>query len=119
MCQKAKFPLVPMLGAVFGDVIGPDPRNVVFGLYLYKIVDRSPDRGTPSLVNLGGTHGSVRVRIRRNGELLYQHPHRVRELVGEHLRELLRKRDPDVQHWGYRLSSPGLESIASVGMEPG
>jgi hypothetical protein len=106
-----EIPLMPVLRAVFEDVIGPEPKGVTFELYFYELLDVTRDRGKPSLVNLRASHGFVRVRILRAGELLYQHPHPVRELIGEPLRELLRIRDPEVDHWGYGLRGPGLESI--------
>jgi proteasome lid subunit RPN8/RPN11 len=61
--------------------------------------------------NLRASHGFVRVRILRDGEVIYQHPHPVRELIGEPLREALRKREPEVTHWGYGVRGPGLEAI--------
>jgi hypothetical protein len=106
-------PLVPVLQAVFADVIGADlDDSVLFDLLLYQIMDLTPDRGIPALENLRPSHGFVRVRILRDGEVIYQHPHPIRELVGEPLRLVLRERDPAVTHWGYGLSGPGLESIA-------
>lgn len=107
-----EIPLMPLLRAAFEDVIGPDADGVKFELHFYELLDLARDRGTPSLVNLRASHGFVRVRIWRDGQLLHQRPHPVRELVGEPLRELLRIRDPEVGHWGYGLSGPGLESIA-------
>ena len=107
-----EIPLVPVLGAVFADVIGRRLGDVVFELYFYQIMDLTPDQGTPAMENLRSSHGFVRVRILRDGELIYQHPHPVRELIGEPLRGLLRKRDPAVTHWGYGVRGPGLEAIA-------
>jgi proteasome lid subunit RPN8/RPN11 len=107
-----EIPLLPLLGAVFAEVIGPDRTGVVFELHFYQIMDLTPDRGTPAMENLRASHGYVRVRILRNGQLIYQHPHPVRELIGEPLRGALRKRDPEVTHWGYGVRGPGLETIA-------
>jgi proteasome lid subunit RPN8/RPN11 len=104
-------PLVPLLRALFADVIGPDLAGVVFELFFYQIEDLTPDRGSPTMENLRASHGFVRVRILRDGELLYQHPHPVRELIGEPLRQALRKREPEVTHWGYGVRGPGLEAI--------
>ncbi len=104
-------PLVPLLRALFMDVIGPDPAGVVFELFFYQIDDLTPDRGSPAMENLRASHGFVRVRILRGGELLYQHPHPVRELIGEPLRQALRKQEPEVTHWGYGVRGPGLEAI--------
>lgn len=102
---------LPFLRDFFREFIGDDLHGVTFELLFYELSDLTPDRGTPSLVNLRASHGYVRVRILRNGELLYQHPHPVREVVGATLREMLRHRDPDVTHWGFGLNGPGLESI--------
>jgi hypothetical protein len=108
----SEIPLVPFLRGLFRDVIGPTPGVVRYRLSFYELTDLTPDYGKPTLVNLRASHGFVRVRISREGVLLYQHPHPVRELIGEPLRELLRRRDPDVTHWGYGLRGPGLEGIA-------
>ena len=107
-----EIPLVPVLGAVFADIIGPRRDGVVFELHFYQIMDLTPDGGSPAVENLRSSHGFVRVRILRDGELIYQHPHPIRELIGEPLRDLLRKRDPSVTHWGYGVRGPGLEAIA-------
>jgi hypothetical protein len=97
---------------VFRDITGPDLDGVLFDLLFYQIIDVTADRGTPVLENLRPSHGFVRVRITRDGELIYQHPHPVRELIGEPLRAVLRRRGPAVTHWGYGVRGPGLESIA-------
>jgi proteasome lid subunit RPN8/RPN11 len=106
-----EIPLLPLLGAVFANVIGPDQTGVVFELMFYQILDLTSDRGNPAMENLRASHGYVRVRILRDGELIYQHPHPVRELIGEPLRGALRTRHPDVTHWGYGVRGPGLEAI--------
>lgn len=113
-----EIPLVPLLNAIFAEVIGPDRKSVVFELLFYQIQDLMPARDTPSLENLRASHGYVRVRILRKNEVIYQHPHPVRELIGEPLRVILRKRDPQVTHWGYGIRSPGLESVALVRPTP-
>lgn len=102
--------LRPLLKAVFADVIGPEGDDVVFSLRLYPIADPVPDRGTPTLKNLRPSHGYARVRILRGGELIYQHPHPVRQLLGKPLRRELSKRDPAVTHWGYGISGPGVDA---------
>jgi proteasome lid subunit RPN8/RPN11 len=106
-----EIPLMPVLRAAFGEVIGPNASGVTWELHFHELADSTPDHGKPTLLNLRASHGFVRVRIRRNGELLYQHPHPVRELIGEPLRGLLSRRDPGVAHWGYGVRGPGLESI--------
>jgi hypothetical protein len=107
-----EIPLLPLLSGVFGDVIGADRAGVTFELTFYRLMDLTPDSGVPAMENLRATHGFVRVRILRDGKVLYQHPHPVRELIGEPLRELLRERDPAVTHWGFGVRGPGLEGIA-------
>jgi len=104
--------LLPVLGEAFGEVIGPDTAGVTFDLLFYELPDHTEDHGKPSLVNLRASHGFVRVRIWRGGELLYSGRHSVRDLLGEQLRELLRARDPDVTHWGYGVRGAGLEGVA-------
>jgi hypothetical protein len=108
----SEIPLVPFLRGLFRDITGPIPGLFRYQLSFYELMDLTPDYGKPTLVNLRASHGFVRVRISRDGVLLYQHPHPVRELIGEPLRELLRRRDPEVTHWGYGLRGPGLEGIA-------
>jgi hypothetical protein len=107
-----EIPLVPVLQAVFASVTGPDLSGVLFDLLFYQILDLTPDYGVPALENLRPSHGYVRVRILRDGEVIYQHPHPVREIIGEPLRSALRQRDPEVTHWGYGVRGPGLEWIA-------
>jgi hypothetical protein len=104
--------LLPVLGEAFGEVIGPDTDAVTFDLLFYELPDHAEDHGKPSLVNLRASHGFVRVRIWRDGELLYSGRRSVRDLIGEQLRELLRARDPDVTHWGYGVRGAGLDGVA-------
>jgi hypothetical protein len=106
-----EIPLLPLLGAVFAEVTGPNQTGVVFELRFYQIADRTLDLGAPTLENLRASHGYVRVRILRDGELIYQHPHPVRELIGVPLRDMLRNRAPEVAHWGYGVRGPGLEPM--------
>jgi len=108
----SEIPLVPLLSAVFGEIIGPDRTDVVFELFFYQILDLTQDHHVPAMENLRASHGYVRVRILRDDELIYQHPHPVREIIGEPLRAALRKRHPEVTHWGYGVRGPGLEAIA-------
>lgn len=105
-------PLLPVLREAFGDVTGPDTDGVAFDLLFYELTDHTEDHGKPSLVNLRGSHGFVRVRIWRDGQLVYSGRHPVRELIGEPLRDLLRTRDPDIPHWGYGVRGAGLEGVA-------
>jgi JAB N-terminal domain len=105
-------PLAPVLHEVFGEIIGPDPAGISFDLVFDPQSDPSHFPGEPSLVNLRAGDGYVRVRISRNDELLYERVHPVRELVAPRLRELLRSRDPAVDHWGYKLTSPGPGAAA-------
>ncbi|MBO0819818.1 MAG: hypothetical protein J2P26_03090, partial [Nocardiopsaceae bacterium] len=107
---ESEIELLPFLRAVFRDVIGTDDGSVQFQLSFYQLRDLTPDTGTPSVVNLRASQGFVRVRVSRDDQVLYQHPHPVRELIGEPLRRILRERDPDVTHWGYGLRGPGLEN---------
>lgn len=102
---------LPFLRDFFRDFIGDDLSGVTFDLYFYELSDATPDYNTPALVNLRASHGYVRVRIFREGNLIYQHPHPVREMVSPALREVLRGRDPQITHWGFGISGPGLESI--------
>jgi proteasome lid subunit RPN8/RPN11 len=106
-----EIPLMPLLRSIFAEVTGPDQEVVAFELLFYQIMDLVPDGGSPAIENLRASHGFVRVRILRGGDLIYQHPHPVRELIGEPLRAMLRKRDPAISHWGYGVRGPGLEAI--------
>lgn len=106
-----EIPLLPLLREAIADVLGPDPAGIVIELYFYAIADATPYQGSPELTNLRASHGYVRVRVLRDSSVLYQHPHPLRELIGEPLREVLRQRDPDVIHWGYGVRGPGLEGI--------
>jgi hypothetical protein len=107
-----EIPLAPVLHDVFGEIIGPNSAGVSFDLVFQPLPDVSTVPGEPSLVNLRASHGVVQVRISRDGKLLYQREHPVRELVAARLRELLRARDPAVDHWGYRVTITGQQAVA-------
>lgn len=114
-----EIPLLPVLRGALGEITGQDCDGAAFDLFFYELTDHTEDHGKPALVNLRASHGFVRVRIRRDGELLYAGRHAVRELIGEPLRELLRTRDPDAGNWGYGVRGPGLEGVALTRPAPG
>jgi hypothetical protein len=87
-------------------------------LFFLRQRDREVLNGLPSLVNLRASHGYVHVRIRHDGELLYQHPHPVAELIARPLRAVLGRRDPSVAHWGFGVRGPGLENVPLVRPAP-
>ncbi|GAA1392551.1 hypothetical protein GCM10009639_24390 [Kitasatospora putterlickiae] len=112
-------PLLPLLHDVFAAAVGGAlPEDARFELSFLPVPDPREPSGSPSLVNLKGSHGYVRVRIVSGDRVLYQHPHTVREVVGRPLRELLSRRFPEETHWGFGVRGPGLESVALVRPAP-
>jgi JAB N-terminal domain len=109
---EGELPLLPVILERFKAIIGADQRGIACELSFVKLADLTLDSGQPAVSNLRPAYGFVQVRIRRNGQLLYQHPHPVREVVGHPLRQILRSRAPEVTHWGYRLRGPGLQGAA-------
>ncbi len=113
-----ELPLVPLLCDFFRDVIGPDQDGIRFELTFLPVEDPNELDGEPSIANLRGSHGYVEVLIHRDGDLVYRHPHPVRELIGRQLRTLLSERDPSVSHWGFGIRGAGLEDLPLVRPAP-
>lgn len=64
--------------------------------------------------NLRPRYGQVQVRVLLDGELLYQHPHPVSELLGRVLRDTLTARAPGELRWGVGLRGPQMDDHAPL-----
>jgi hypothetical protein len=106
--------LLPVLRSVFEPVLGMTLADAQFLLTFHTVPDHHELDGEPSVVNLRGSHGYIGVRIIRDGVLVYQHPHSVREILARPLQQLLADRAPQETHWGFGVAGPGLERMALV-----
>jgi hypothetical protein len=113
-----RIPLVPLLRAVLEPVIGESLAGTRFTLAFLPVADQTPIAGAPSMINLRSGYGYVHVRVSRDGHVLYQHPHSLRELVGVPLCRELTALHPDETHWGFGVRAPGLENVALVRPAP-
>lgn len=116
--HAGRLPLLPLLRSVLQPMVGQSLEGATIELSFLSLTDRTPVRGTPSVINLRGSHGYVRVRIVRGDTVLYQHPHALREIVGRPLQEILGERLPEETHWGFGIRGPGLEQVALVRPKP-
>lgn len=116
--RAGRLPLLPLLRSVLEPMVGQSLEGATIELSFLPLTDRAPVRGTPSVINLRGSHGYVKVRIVRGDTVLYQHPHALREIVGRPLQELLGERLPEETHWGFGIRGPGLEKVALVRPKP-
>jgi len=112
--RYGKVELLPLLCGFFEPLIGQPLAGARFELDFLPVYDPGELPGPPSVINLRASHGYVQVRVLRNGELLYQHPHPVREIVGPQLQGLLTKREPAETHWGFGIRGQGPDQIALV-----
>ncbi len=114
-----EIPLLPLLHEFFRPVIGEAAEGrVTFRLLFLGVSDKAALSGTPSVVNLRSSHGYVQVQIRRDGQLLYRHPHPVREIIAQPLRSMLAARDPETTHWGFGVRGQALDRIPLVRPAP-
>ncbi len=112
--RVGRVPLVRLLQNVFETVLGEALVGSRFELLFLPVADGSELPGSPSVVNLRSSHGYVRVRIVRDGQVLYQHPHAVREIIARPLQRLLAERIPAETHWGFGVRGPGFDQVALV-----
>jgi hypothetical protein len=110
--------LLPLLCGFFEQMIGQPLAGARFELAFLPVDDPGVLPGTPSMVNLRASHGFIRVRVLRDRQLLYQHPHPVREVVGPQLQHLLSAREPAETHWGYGIRGQELDRIGLVRPAP-
>lgn len=110
--------LPPILRAMFEPALEQSLDDAVFTLLFLAVADPAEVDGEPSVVNLRGSHGFVNVQISRDGKVLYQHPHSVREIFGRPLQKILATQYPDEKHFGYGITGPGLEHVALVRPAP-
>ena len=114
----ARVALMPLLREYFEPLVGQPLDNSVFTLFFLPIADRRELAGTPTMVNLRASHGWVQVQIRREGRLLYRHPHAVREVVAGPLQRLVAREHPGEKHWGYCVRAAGMDGISLVRPAP-
>ncbi|EIV94374.1 JAB N-terminal domain-containing protein [Frankia sp. QA3] len=110
--------LMPLLRPIFEWLLGESLEQATFRLAFLPVPDHGTLDGEPSVRNLRGSHGYVHVRIVVDGELRYQHPHALREIVARPLQQLLAEEYPAEKHWGFGIVAPGLEHIALVRPTP-
>lgn len=104
--------LLPLLRGFFEPLIGRDLTDAQFQLVFLPLADSGTLPGAPSMVNLRASHGYVYVRIVVDDEVLYRHPHPVREIVGRQLQKLLAEREPGETRWGFGIRSRELDRVA-------
>jgi proteasome lid subunit RPN8/RPN11 len=115
---REHLPLAPLLREVFEEILGRPLPQAKFVLSLRGVDDSDPLPGHPTMVNLRPSHGYAHVSIVEHGLVIYRHPHTVREIVAEPLQRRLRETFPDVDHWGFGLTGPGLEQLPMVRPTP-
>ncbi|WIM99417.1 hypothetical protein ACTOB_003068 [Actinoplanes oblitus] len=96
--------LLAVLQAAFERMLGQRLDDTEFQLTFHRINDDQRPSGRPSVVNLQRAFGYVHVRITRDGKVLYQHLHSLRELMTGPLRALLSRLAPEETHWGFGIS---------------
>ncbi|MCE3289753.1 MAG: hypothetical protein K0R83_1765 [Caulobacter sp.] len=69
--------------------------------------------GTPTLDNLVPDYGYAVVEVREGDEVIYRHPHTVREVVAAPLQTLLRNTLPEEGSWGFRIAFSGSENLVA------
>lgn len=104
--------LVQLLKAVFTTALGQPLDGAEFVLSFHAVADRRQISGAPTMVNLRQSHSFVTVRIIQGSEMIYRHPHSVREILARPLQRLLAEQMPDVEHWGFAIAGPGMERFA-------
>jgi hypothetical protein len=106
-----RIPLAPLLNAFFEPVLGRPLAEARFILHLESVEDREEIPGFPRVVNLRGGLGYGEVTVVERGQVVYQHPHTLNEIVGGPLQQLLADRFPEIGQWGFRLVGGGLEHL--------
>lgn len=116
--QAGRMPIRPLLNAVFEPVLGDRLAACRFRLTFLALADHEPLDGRPEVTNLRAGCGYVVVRIVHGEQVVYRHPHPVREVIARPLQKTLAERFPDETHWGFGVSGPGLDRFALVRPAP-
>jgi proteasome lid subunit RPN8/RPN11 len=104
-----------LLREFFAPLLHRSLKGCLWYLRFLPVADLTPLPGQPELVNLRGSHGYLLIQILSpEGELLYQHPHPVREVIGRPLQRRLAEYDGQEAHWGFGIEGKGLEAMPLV-----
>jgi len=116
--RSERIALAPLLRSIFEPLLGVSLVGARIHLAFLPVAEENRLEGDPVVVNLRSGHGYANVRIVRDGVVLYQHPHSVREIVARPLQQLLSAREPDERHWGFGIVGSGLDLGALVRPAP-
>lgn len=116
--RSDRIALAPLLRTIFEPLLGVSLAGARIHLAFLPVPEVIRLEGEPVVVNLRGSHGYVHVRITRDGAVLYQHPHSVREIVARPLQRLLATREPQERHWGFGIVGSGVDLGALVRPAP-
>jgi hypothetical protein len=113
-----QLPFGPLLGAVLRPIVGDELTGYQVQLSFLPLTDEQELGGRPTVVNLRSECGYVVIQVSHDHGIVYQHPHPLREIVGEPLQRALAEQFPGESHWGFGLRGPGLERFALVRPAP-
>lgn len=108
----------PLLGTVLRPIVGDELAGYQVHLSFLPLADEQELSGRPRVVNLRSECGYVLIQVSHGEQIVYRHPHPLREIVGEPLQRALAEQFPDEPHWGFGLRGPGLDRFALVRPAP-
>lgn len=100
--------LLSIVSPVLERNIGTSLQGIQAEILVYPIPYDPYIPGYPSITNISGDYGYARVKLFSNNNLIYEHPHSIRELVAEPLQEILRNKDNTEKDWGFYLYLEGF-----------
>ncbi|MGK7875974.1 MAG: JAB N-terminal domain-containing protein [Xenococcaceae cyanobacterium] len=107
-------PFMPILRESMERILGRSLLLESLFIMIHNVPEEPLPMESPIVENLIPTFGYTYVRVYQGNFLIYQHPHRLYDVVTQTLRTKLMNQYPEEKWWGFRVDVPGMPTVASM-----
>ncbi len=111
-------PFLPIVQESLEHLLGYSLLLKTFQIILLQVPEEPLPMKSPIIENLIPDFGYTYIKIYEGKFLIYQHPHRLYDVVTQTLQTKLRHQYPDINWWGFRVDVPGIPPISALRLKP-